>query len=416
MAYTKTTWANSPSTSTPLSAANLNKMEDGIFEAVTQNPLRAMTLPYSNGGLGGSVATSLASATAGSDRFVVKLPANVTQWRIKFRNWDYAQTSKTAATLKKLIVGKHARATTGTALETGSFVGSSATTIVSTDQTIPGNGTWYTSPWVTAAGDTFEAGVEFLVGFGWTISPSTVVQTGAGRSWHWTNSTSGSDPTVAGSGATQTYSPFDWVIEYQLTTRNRVCLVIGDSISEGIMGSNSALASTPLWRNPFNLWAERTDRLVVNLSLAGVGLTHFATTPASNYLWTRQDLSTANYTIDQVVISAGSNDFSPASRTLSQMQADTLTIVSYLQSTLGITAPIALATIIARGATNDAVRLTWNEWVSQVPTFASGVIDFDGALRGTTAQSLVAQYTPDDIHPSWLGAHVMADQLCVALP
>ncbi|WP_280455565.1 SGNH/GDSL hydrolase family protein [Nocardia brasiliensis] len=377
---------------------------------------RTFTLPHSNGGLGGSVATSLSSATAGSDRFVVKLPLNATRWRIKLRNYDYNQTAKTAATLKKLVVGKHSRATTGTALETGSFVSNAATTIVSTDQTIPGNGTWYTSPWVTAAGDVFEDGVEFLVGFGWTISPSTVVQCGAGRSWHWTNSTSGTDPTVAGSGATQTYIPFDWVIEYEVTTRHKVTLVIGDSISEGILGSNSALASTSLWRNPFWLWADRTDRLIVNLSLAGVGLTHFATTPSTNYLWTRQDLSTSNYTIDEVVISAGSNDFSPAGRSLAQMQADTLTIVSHLRTTLGITAPIYLATIIARGSTNDSVRLSWNEWVSQIPTFAADVIDFDGALRGTTAQNLVDQYNPDSIHPSWLGAIAMADKLCQVLP
>jgi hypothetical protein len=33
MAYTKTTWENSPSTATPISAANLNKMEEGIEDA-----------------------------------------------------------------------------------------------------------------------------------------------------------------------------------------------------------------------------------------------------------------------------------------------------------------------------------------------------------------------------------------------
>jgi hypothetical protein len=380
-----------------------------------QDPVRTFTLPHSNGGLGGTVATSISAATAGSYRFVVKLPEDVTQWRIKIRNWDYGQASKTAATLKKLIVGKHARATTGTALETGSFLSNTATTIVSTDQTIPGtSGSWYTSPWVTAAGDTFEADTEFLVGVGYTFGSSTSVQTGCGRAWHWTTSTSATDPTVAGSGATQQYVPFDYVIEYQVTdSRRKVCLVIGDSISEGIMGGNSSLSSTPLWRGPFHLWAARANRLVVNMSLAGIALSHFATTPASNYLWTRQDL--VGYTIDEIIISAGSNDFN-AGRTLAQMQGDVLTIVSYLQSTLGITAPIYLATLLARGATGDAVRLTYNEWVSQVPTFCSGVIDFDGATRGTGAQNLVDQYTPDSIHPSWLGAHAMADQLCISMP
>ncbi|MGY1946547.1 SGNH/GDSL hydrolase family protein [Nocardia asiatica] len=375
--------------------------------------MRTLTLPHSNGGLGGTVATAIAAATAGSFRFVVKLPETTSQWRLKIRHRDYAQTAKTAGTLKKLIVGSHARSTTGTALETGSYTGSTATTIVSTDQTIPGDGTWYTSPWVTAGGDQFPAGTEMLVGVGYTFGSSTSIATGAGRAWHWTNSTSATDPTVAGTGGTQTYIPFDWVVEYQVTSRRKVTLVIGDSISEGILGSNSALSSTSLWRNPFWLWAARKDRLVINLSLAGIALSHFATTPSTNYLWGRQSFTASD--IDEVIISAGSNDMNTG-RTLAQMQADVLTIVSYLQSTLGVTAPIYLATIIARGATGDAVRLTYNEWVSQVPTFASGVIDFDGATRGTSAQNLVDQYTPDSIHPSWLGAHTMADQLCVSMP
>ncbi|MFR9773036.1 SGNH/GDSL hydrolase family protein [Nocardia sp. SC052] len=377
------------------------------------SPSRTLTLPHSNGGLGGTVATSISAATAGSVRFVVKLPTTTTQWRIKIRNRDYGQTNLTAGTLKKLIVGGHARATTGTALETGSFTGNAATTIVSTDQTIPGDGTWYTSPWVTAGGDQFPAGVEMLVAFGYTFASSTAVSTGCGRGWHWTNSTSATDPTVAGSGATQQYIPFDWVVEYQVTSRRKVTLVIGDSISEGIMGGNSSLSSTSLWRGPFWLWAARDNRLIVNLSLAGIALTHFATTPASNYLWNRQSFTASD--IDEVIISAGSNDMN-SGRTLAQMQADVLTIVSYLQSTLGVTAPIYMATILARGSTGDAVRLTYNEWISQLPTFSSGLVDFDGALRGTTAQNLVDQYTPDSIHPSWLGAMVMADQLCVSMP
>ncbi|MCM6778013.1 SGNH/GDSL hydrolase family protein [Nocardia sp. CDC159] len=415
MAYSKQTWADSPATTSPLSAARLNHIEDGIFEAVPQNPSRTMTLPYSNGGLGGTVATTLAAGTAGSYRFVVKLPVTTTQWRIKLRNQEYTAGTKTAATLKKLIVGKHARATTGTAGETGNFLGNTATTIVSTDQTIPGNGTWYTSPWVTAAGDQFTADTEHLIGIGYTFAASTSLQTSCGRSWFWTNSTSGTDPTIAGSGGTQQYVPFDWVIEYQCTTRRKVALVIGDSISEGITGTNSALQSTSLWHNPFWLWAARSDRLIVNLSLAGVGLVHYATSPATNYLWTRQDINSGAYTIDEIIISAGSNDFN-TSRTLAQMQADVLTIVSYLTTTLGLTAPIYMATLLARGTTGDAVRLTYHDWLAEVPTFAQAeVIDFDGATRGTSTTAIWPQYESDSIHPSRLGTMRMATELHATL-
>ncbi|MFE7747312.1 hypothetical protein, partial [Nocardia sp. NPDC057455] len=219
------------------------------------SPLRTVVLPFSNGGLGGTVAGSLASATAGSDRFVFKPFEDVEQWWWNIRHRDYAQTAKTAATLTKVIAGTHSRSNTAPAAETGSFVGNAATTVVATSQTIPGDGTWYTSPAITSA--LFTGMTEYLIGFGWTISPSTAVQLGAGRSWHWTNATSGVDPTVAGSGATQTYLPFDWRLDCQYTTRRRITLVIGDSIGEGIQGSNTALAPTTLARNAFNIWAAR---------------------------------------------------------------------------------------------------------------------------------------------------------------
>ncbi|MCM6774978.1 SGNH/GDSL hydrolase family protein [Nocardia sp. CDC159] len=392
---------------------------DTLYDQQLYTPKRSMTLTHSNGGLGGTVATTLSAATAGSYRFVVKLPVDVTRWRIKLRNQEYTAGSKTSATLKKLVVGRHARATSGTWLETGDFQSSTATTIVSTDQTIPGTTSWYTSPWVSvatgfASTDLFTAGTEFLVGIGYTFASLTSLQTGAGRGWHWTNSTSGTDPTVAGSGATQQYIPFDWVIEYDCATRKKVCVVVGDSISEGITGSNAALSSTSLWRNAVEMWAARTNRIIVNLSLAGVGYVHFATTPATNYLWTRRDITA--HPVDEVILSAGSNDWNQASRTLANMQADVTTIVNYIQTTLGLSPKFYLATNLARGATGDSVRLSFNEWISQQPTFCSEVIDWDGATRGTTAQNLVDQYTPDSIHPSWLGNIALRDALLAVLP
>ncbi len=379
-------------------------------------PLRTVTLPFSNGGLGGSVTASIASATAGSARFAVKLPVTVDRWRIKLRNRDLNWTAKNPATLKALVVGLHDRATTGAALETGSFVGGAATTIVNTDQTIPGDGTWYTSPWVSTLGAVFEADTEFLVGFGYTFAASTSVQTGCGRAWHWTNATSATTPSTSGAGATARFIPFDWVIEYEATARNRVTLVIGDSISEGITGSSTALEPTSLHLNPFNLWAARTRRCIVNLSLAGITLAHFAlATDIGNYLWQRQgDLSLIDF--DEVIISAGSNDiFTNANQSLAQMQSSIDTIRTRLAG-YGITAPIYIGTLLARGATRNEIRIAYHEWLAARPTFVEDVIDFDGATRGTSATAIMPQYTSDSIHPSRLGCIAMADQLTAVMP
>lgn len=376
---------------------------------------RSLTgLMHTNGGLGGSVATTLSSATAGSYRFIVNLPFAVTRWRLHLRNWEYAQTSKTAATLKTMIAGFHAPLTTGTGLDTGDYQGSSATTVVSTDQTIPGtSGTWYTGPWVNTVGATPDGVNQLLIGIGYTFGSSTALQTGAGRAWHWTNATSAVNPATAASGSTQQYVPFDYKFEYEVATRRKVVLVIGDSIHEGISGSNSALVSTPLWRNGFETWAARTNRIIINLSLAGIALTHYATTPSTNYIWTRRDLTA--HPIDEIIIAAGSNDFA-SSRTLAQMQADVLTILGHLRTTLGLTAPVYFATLLARGATGDAVRLTYHEWISQLPFATAGVIDFAGVTRGTSSQALWAEYESDSIHPSWYGNKAIAGELQRVLP
>lgn len=387
-----------------------------VLASGLHTPKRALTgLTHTNGGLGGSVATTLASATAGSYRFIVNLPFAVSRWRLHLRNWEYAQTSKTAATLTSLIAGFHAPLTTGTGLDTGDFQGSSATTIVSTNQTIPGtSGSWYTAPWVNTVGATPDGVNQLLLGIGYTFGASTALQTGAGLAWHWTNSTSAVNPATAASGSTQRYVPFDYKVEYEVSTRRKVVLVIGDSISEGIQGSNSALAPTPIWRNAFEMWAARTNRIIINLSLAGIALTHYATTPSTNYIWTRRDLTA--HPIDEIIISAGSNDFN-IGRSLAQMQADVLTILNHLRTTLGLTnVPVYIASLLARGATGDAVRLTYHEWISQLPHKISGVIDFAGVTRGTSAQALWAEYESDSIHPSWYGNQAMAGELMRMLP
>lgn len=378
---------------------------DTLADAQALNPLRTFTFPNTNGGLGGTVTAAIATATAGSYRQAIQVPSEVTAWRMKFRNWDYSQSAKTAASLQALIVGTHDRPLSGTSLESGSFAGGVASTVVGSAQTIPGNGTWYTSPDMTLTGDV-------LIGMGYTFGSTTSVQTGAGKAWHWTNSTSATTAATAGSGATARYIPFDWITEFDITTRKRVTLVIGDSISEPTTGTSSALEPTSLSFGPFPIWAERTGRLIVNMSLAGIALTHYATTPASNYLWLRQALT--GYPIDEIIISAGSNDFN-SGRTLAQMQADVTTVISYLRG-LGITAPIYATTLLARGTTGNAVRLAWHDWLASGPSWLTDIIDFDGATRGLTATSLVAQWTADNIHPSRLGCVVMADQLQTVLP
>ncbi|MFF4027026.1 SGNH/GDSL hydrolase family protein [Nocardia elegans] len=397
--------------------------------AFDSGPLITRTLSYTNGGLGGSVATSpWASGTTGSWRFVVKLPETTTQWRIKLRNYDTGSAAtKTALTGKKIIHGDHSRVlAAGSNGSTGSFIGSTATTIVGADFTIPGDGSWYTSPWVTASADQFSAGVEHLVGINVTAASSLAVQAGCGRAWWWSNATSGADPTIAGSAATNqtTYIPVDWVIEYQVTSWRKAYLFVGDSICEGIMGSRNATPSpTPLWRNYPNLWAASNNALVTNISLAGITANAFSftTIPA----WSRVDHSGAAY--DAAVIALGSNDLSTGLRTLAQLQADILTTITNVRAVVGSTKPIYVATIIARTMASNGTtpnQTTWesyrndyNSWLVEGGAGVDGVIDMDAATRGTSTSTLWPTYvTTDNIHPAYLGNQQMATALAMTIP
>ncbi len=415
MTYSKQTWTDSPSTSSPLSAARLNHMEDGIGEAVPNHAEVARTLHWSNGGQG-AIGT-VTSVTAGSIRFAVRLPVTTTQWRILLSNYDtYAVASKTSMTGKKIIHGDHSRNLTNPAAETGDFVGSTATTIVGSDFTIPADGTQYTGPWVTAAGDQFEADTEHLIGIGYTSSSQTL-QCGTGRCWRWTSSTSGTDPTVAASGATSTasYIPIDAVIEYECTSRLPAYLFIGDSIMEGTASVRAAgVTPTSILRSYPAQWGRAAGALVQNHSLYGVTVQALAS--SSHRTWTRQGTSGGSF--DGAVIGLGINDID-ISRTATQIQTDILSVISNVQTIIGTDKPIYLVNLMSRsyGATPEAVRNSVNDWISTMPTGVTGVIDFDWATRGVsvTAQDTYLAST-DLIHPTHRGQNVLTQSLRAVIP
>jgi lysophospholipase L1-like esterase len=369
------------------------------------------TLRHSNGGQG--LIGNLATVTALSARYVVRLPVTTTRWRILLSNYDtYAATSKTDLTGTKIIHGDHSRSLTSPAGETGDFVGSTATTIVGSSFTIPSNGTQYTGPWVTAAGDQFDAGVEHLIGIAYTCASQTI-QYGAGRCWRWTNATSGVDPTVAASGATSTasYIPFDAVIEYECTSALPAWLVIGDSIYEGVAAAKGAAVSpTSNLRSPPFQWGKINDALIQNQSLYAVTAQTLAN--SSRREWTRQSQTGGSFT--GAIIELGTNDVD-ASRTLAQVQADIMSVITNVRTAIGTDKPIYLANIPAHNQSGgiETVRTNVNDWIAQLPYGVKGTIDMDAGLRraaaATTSDS--ALMATDSVHPNYQGQGVIAGLL-----
>jgi len=398
------------------------------------------TLSWSNGGQGGQQALLVAgtattlSLTNCSIRIPFRLPANTTQWRVKLRNYESkTPASQTAMTLDKLIVGQATTQTVGTVGPTGNFLGSAATT-VATSGTIPGDGTYYTSPWITATGDQVIDNTDWLLGIAFHFASATTTHTGIGSCWRWADTTSAVNPATASSGAASTASwiPIDWVIEYQVTNRKKAFMVIGDSIPEGTQGPGYALSSTTgaradatptaLHTRFLDRWAARRgDVMVQSHCLYGSFAQAWASSSYNG--WTRQATGSASF--DAAIIAIGCNDIAN-SRTLAQIQADWTSCLTNLRAIVGTSVPIYAinyAPYYGYSTTMETIRKQFNSWLSQLPCGISGVIDVDSEVRvllatggTTTATSIDIQLTCDQVHPSYQGVTRMVDILTACIP
>lgn len=408
MPYVKQTWENDPpSQATPLSAARMTHIEDGIAGAYAAEKTRIIS--YCNGGMDQTVAPNITVNTQVGFRTSIKLAVPTRRWRVKARNFGMTGAAKAALTGKGIRIGEATRVTTGsgTTSRTGGFVGNTATSIVSGDFPIPGNGSWFTTPWSTIP---LEAGKEYLLAIGYTVGSSTSVQTTIGECFLWTSATSALDPTVNSGASIPAGIPLDVVLEYECVSTRSGWLFIGDSIAEGVMGtpgtSSSSIVPQPIWRSYPQLWAARNDALVLNISMAGIMTPQFNTYPE---FFSRLDLAGAQ--LDGAVIATGSNDFNQG-RTLVQFQSDIAALMAKIRTTIG-DKPIYLCTTIPRSNTGYAERVSANRWMATLPYGAAGVVDMDGTLRTWNGSSYVLEddYTCDTIHPSFLGSERMAAAL-----
>lgn len=375
------------------------------------NPNMPRQLSYSNGGCGAYTVSSV-TTTGMSIRIPIRLPAGMTQWRVKLRIYDTKNsTTKTAVTGKKIIYGTQSVSLSGAAAETGSFAGSTATTLVGSDFTINGDGSFYTSGWTSDAAD--------FVGIALTASGSQSWPLGIGRCWYWSNITSGVDPTVAGSAATSTaqWIPIDVEIEFQVTSRQKAGLWIGDSISEGT-GATKGAAVSPVswWRAYPRQWADAAGVLLQSHALYNTFARDWAS--SSYNLWTRQDTSLGAF--DFAVVALGSNDAADTtSRTLAQYQADLMSVVANAQAIIGSGKPVYVLNVLARSldTAHEAARVSYNDWLAQRPSGIAAVVDVDTAMRNSSASVLDSALCSSDLcHPSWQGSQVLAQVLRSAIP
>ncbi|WP_280430049.1 hypothetical protein [Nocardia brasiliensis] len=378
-------------------------------------PTRPTTrvMSFGNGGMDQTVAANLAAATQWGIRIPVRLPVTPTRARLKLRNYGMTNAAGTPLTGKGIAMGTHIL--DGVGNSTGNFASGAATTMVSGDFTIPGDGSYYTSPWFTMAGNT-----DLLFAIGYTMA-STSMKTTIGQCFIWNTAAAALNPATTG-GTVPAGIPLDFQIEYELPVAANASawLFIGDSIQEVVTGpqgtSSSAVVPVPIHQCQSQRWAAANNTLVQNLSMAGITAAVFADPVTYPEFWTRQNILAAN--LDGAIISIGSNDVFPGGRTLAQFQSDIQKIVTKVKQLIGYDKPVYFGNIIPRNdnSAKNTVRLQANSWLATLPFGARGCIDFDVVMRqGSSATTLDPAKTVDNIHPSYAGVDAMVSKLAATV-
>lgn len=411
MAYNKQTWSDKPSTATPISAARLTHMEEGI-EAAHGVPL-TRTLAYCGGGPYTSSVPASGTATSFGARVPIMLPVGTTRWRVKMRNYNGYTPANGAQSLSgsKIVIGKHALNALGGS--NGVFTSATVRTIQNGAFTIPNNGSWWTSSWVTDPADQIPANEPYLLGWSAT-SAAQQLTGGVGEAWLFTGF--GADATDAtktngtmGVGNSTQGCPLDIVIEYECVSARPSILTVGDSIMEGLTGSTgTSFAScipAPWYQSYPHQWANSSGAIAVNIAQWGTTTSQWLPTVTDR--WSRADLSSGQFA--GAIIALGSNDASN-SVALATYQANMALIVGKVRSLIAAGAPIYLVNVIGRNfsGTPETMRVAYNDWLATCPLGVQGVIDAAGSMTtpGFTP-TMMAHLSMDGVHPNMTGnAHL----------
>lgn len=352
-----------------------------------------------------------------AQRVLLALPVTTTRWRLRVRNISIPiNTANTGAiSFAGVWLGTPAYAATG--LFAGNFT-ATPTNVLGSFATAA-NGADYTSTWVTDAAQQFAAGVTKALAWGCTCTLGTVLAAGLNGANLAYGSTGAGAAAIAGqtsmpSGGGISYTGaiglLDVRLEYEFSTLaaggTPTVLCVGDSITSGYMPSGG-LEGAGVW--PHETWPGaaglRQGFCPIN---GGVGSSTAAQwAVGSDWRWGRFDLATT--VPDFAILGLGSNDLA-ASVAATTIEANLVTIIDYIRTTLGISR-VFLGTIIPRnfGATPEAQRVALNLWQRKMPRGVIGVFDFDKAIyRYGTATADTDFLLDADPHPTHAGYQKMA--------
>jgi hypothetical protein len=353
-------------------------------------------------------------------RMVIDVPEPTTRWRMGFQNFNQGNlVAANALTGKGIKVGRHVR-TGGD--RTGNFVASSAVSLVSSDFTIPGDGSYYLTSWFTDPTEQLDG--EHILAVGYTQGSSTAVINSVGECWQWATSTSALDDTVTTSGTLRANTPLGWYIEYETLTARNQYLFLGDSIMEGITGLVGTTASTirgiPMGRTWPRRWADQCGALASVSAMAGFPSSAWNNALLDPYLWDRYNLATTDY--KALIVHHGTNDIN-ANDSLATLKTNYVNMIEKAFTKMGKQVPLILVTLLPRtgfDATKNGIRRNFNAWLHELPLGAVAcmdpTLDFQlGTSLANQDSNAVSMYT-DGIHPSYQGLESLRKLAATTIP
>lgn len=427
MAYTPQTWADSPATSSPLSAARLNTMEAGIAGAHTLadainggNPLRkgVYTFDICNN-----------RAALGATPLTTRRPFILTQQpiraRVHIRGYDLIADTSTTGTISNVtcFIGPAAINADGD-LDAGKFSAAPVQILTATNMVA---GAEIITPWFTT-GPTGTVPItpykRYLLSFGQTMTATDQIATGGGVHFYSFNAADAgaTAPTLTKAVGQGFHSVY---IEYEFA--NWMAPIIytaaGNSLTGGAGNSRGEMDAWP------QQWARMNGGVAINLAAGGGWASMYgATSNRWNYYSTIDSavplapdyllfMASASSDIAGGDGSAGAIDIAQASLTAAVAKAQALfpnakTVLTTLTPRVESTA----------GALENA-RLAANAWLTGVthidaggpaglPFGAMACVDLEPLLSdGATPARLHTLVNLDNTHPNARGHYRIADAL-----
>jgi hypothetical protein len=349
---------------------------------------KRVTHPLNGAGTTGE----LAAFTNFTHRWPILLTPTTSRWRLRIRNRDSVGGAAQTGALSFLGAGVQTPTFSGT----GGWDGTLSAVVMDALGAFAtaSDGSEYTSAWVSDPSLQFTARMLSALSAGATLSAATPVVrsntgqilrysidgTDAASQWSAAALTAGSPTTATGIG--------DIRLEYEFSTPAvggiPVVLGIGDSILERIVGAGLAAFPHQSWLAVAGL---RYGFAWINLGVGGALSADFVA--GNDWRWARADLTTT--VPDAAVIALGYNDANNGV-SLATFKTNLNGVIATTRAK-GIN-NIWLATVIPGNldGTADPLRVSYNDYIRQLPLGVNGCVDHDLALRDPSDTS--SPFTP----------------------